>query len=169
MGIPKMRASITTSANQCRRPIIALLCAITTAIVLATTAASQPAVPSAAEISLLKAEDQLFEADVKHDTQTIAHGFADEAIFVHANGITQTKADYLRAAENNPMPIRSITTQDRVVRIFGEVGVIRGIKNVVAGDLHLSGSYLAVYVKRDGRWQMLDSQSTPALRPAETK
>jgi hypothetical protein len=32
--------------------------------------------------------------------------------------------------------------------------------------MHLSGSYLTVYVMRDGRWQMLDEQSAPAPRPA---
>jgi hypothetical protein len=71
---------------------------------------------SAAEAAVLKAEDQLFDADVKHDTATIAGGFADEAIFVHANGMTQTKADYIRATQNGAGPVHSISTQNRVVK-----------------------------------------------------
>jgi hypothetical protein len=53
---------------------------------------------------------------VKHDTATIAGGFADEAIFVHANGMTQTKADYIRATENGAGPVHSMSTQNRVVK-----------------------------------------------------
>lgn len=128
-----------------------------------------PAAQTAAEASLLKAEDKLFEADVKLNVVAVERGFATEAVFVHANGMTQTKADYLRAIKSGAIPIRSITTQDRVVRIFGDIGVVRGVKNVNVGEMHLSGSYLAVYIMRDGRWQMLDSQSTPALKDAEHK
>jgi ketosteroid isomerase-like protein len=123
--------------------------------------------PSAAEAAVLKAEDRLFDADVKHDTATIADGFADEAIFVHANGMTQTKADYLSAAASGKVPVHSISAQDRVVRVFGDVAVVRGTKNLVVGDyMHLSGTYLTVYVKRNGRWLMLDSQSSPAPKNA---
>jgi Domain of unknown function (DUF4440) len=131
---------------------------------------------TAAEVSLLKAEDALFEADVKRDSEVIKRGFADEAIFVHANGVVQTKADYLRATEVAAIPVKSISTENRVVRIFGDVGVIRATKHLVVGnDLHLRGSYLSVYIKRDGRWQMLDSQSAPAPvnphseKPGESK
>ena len=122
--------------------------------------------PANAEASLLKAEDQLFAADVQHDTAAIARGFADEAIFVHANGTVQTKAEYLQATAQATFPIKSIDTENRVVRIFGNIGVVRGIKNVVVGDMRKSGSYLTVYIMRDGRWQMLDEQSAPAPAPA---
>ena len=68
------------------------------------------------EAKLLQFEDQLFAADVHHDAAVIQRGFADEAIFVHANGMTQTKADYIRATENGAGPVHSISTQNRVVK-----------------------------------------------------
>jgi Domain of unknown function (DUF4440) len=145
--------------------------AIVAALGFATTrnTAAVAASAQASEASLLKAEDQLFAADVQHDTATIARGFADEAIFVHANGAVQTKAEYLQAAAKANFPIKSIDTANRVARVFGNVGVVRGTKNLVVGDMHLSGSYLTVYIMRDGRWQMLDEQSAPAPRPPDNK
>lgn len=140
------------------------------ALLLAISASAQTAPSSAAapnEASLLAAEDALFAADVNHNVAAITRGFADEAIFVHANGTKQTKTEYLRAAENPAFRIRGITTQDRIVRIFGNVGVVRGTKNLAVGDMHLSGSYLTVYLWRDGRWQMLDEQSAPAPKTPE--
>src|SRR3984957_18910028 len=130
--------------------------------------AAGAASPTGAEASLLKAEDQLFAADVRHDAAAIERGFADEAIFVHANGTVQTKAEYIEATAKGP-PIKSIDTANRVVRIFGNVGIVRGTKSLVVGDMHLSGSYLTVYIMRDGRWQMLDEQSAPAPRAPDGK
>jgi hypothetical protein len=60
----------------------------------AGAAAQAPAPNSTAEAALLAVEDGLFAADVHHDTAAIQRGFADEAIFVHANGKTQTVALY---------------------------------------------------------------------------
>jgi ketosteroid isomerase-like protein len=136
-------------------------------LALALTTLAQAAAPmknSAAEVALLKAEDLLFEADAKRDVEAIRRGFADEALFMHANGMSQTKSDYIRATESSTNSVKSITTEDRVVRVFGNVGMTRAVKKLEVGDMHLSGTYLTIYIKRDGRWQMLSSQSTPAPR-----
>ena len=114
--------------------------------------------------AVLAAEDALFAADVRHDVAAIARGFADEMVFVHANGTVQTKADYLQAAIHPRFPITSVIGTDRVVRVFGQVATVRGTKTVVAGDMRLLGTYLSVYIRRDGRWQLLDQQSSPAPR-----
>lgn len=135
-------------------------------LVLSTAAVAQT--PSAAEAALLRFEDALFAADVHHDVAVIKRGFAEEAIFVHANGKAETKSEYLRGLE--AQKFESVIGVDRVVRIFDKVGVVRGNKNLVlANGLHLSGSYLTVYIMRDGRWQMLDEQSAPAMKPLEAK
>lgn len=142
---------------------------VAVALIVAGVSSALVAAPTAAEVKLLEAEDALFNADVNHDVAAIERGFADEAIFVHANGMAQTKPEYIEAVRSHAIPIKSIDAQDRVVRIFGTVGIVRGTKNLVVGDMHLSGSYLTVYVKRVGRWQMLSEQSSPAPRPFKTQ
>ena len=126
------------------------------------------AAQSASETELLQVEDALFAADIRHDVAAIQRGFADEALFVHANGVSQTKSDYLQGLEK--LSFESIVGKDRVVRIFGDVGIVRGTKELVLGNgMQLSGTYLTVYIKRDGRWQMLDQQSAPAPKPPAGK
>ena len=166
-----MPNSMTRARGRRRADVAAIICAIVAALSLTTAERTRAiaASPGDAEASLAKAEDQLFAADVRRDPVAIARGFADEAIFVHANGTVQTKAEYLQATTQGNVSIKSIDTVDRVVRVFGNVGVVRGTKNLVVGNMHLSGSYLTVYVMRDGRWQMLDEQSAPAPRPPESK
>ena len=122
--------------------------------------------PQPTEAGLLQAEDALFKADVQGDANAVQQGFADEAVFVHANGMTQTKADYLKATAAHAFPITSIVTENRTVRVFGNVGFVRGTKRLTVGEMHLSGTYLTVYVWRDGRWQMLSEQSSP-MPPAQ--
>lgn len=133
---------------------------------LAAPAIAAPgASPLLTQKALLAAEDALFAADLHHDVAAIERGFADEAIFVHANGMVQTRADYIAATREAKFPVKSIMASDRVVRIFGTTGIVRGTKTLEVGDMHLSGTYLTVYVLRDGRWQMLDEQSAPAFKP----
>ncbi len=146
-------------------------CALTLGtMLLLSSAPAHAQVPPAqpTEASLTQAEDALFKADIQGDVGAIQQGFADEAIFIHVNGMTQTKADYLKATAAHAFPIKSIDTENRTVRVFGNVGVVRGTKKLVVGnDMHLSGTYLTVYLWRDGRWQMLSEQSSP-MPPAQT-
>lgn len=136
-------------------------------VLLASTAVTAAPTTRASENDLLKAEDALFAADMNHDVGAIEQGFADEAVFVHANGMRQTKAEYIAAARDANFRVRDVKGLDRVVRISGDIGVIRGTKTLTIGDgMHLSGTYLSVYIRRDGRWQLLDEQSSPEPRPA---
>ena len=147
-------------------------CVAVDACALAVVAVAQNSVSvqlSDAEQSLLNTEDQILQAKVRRDAATIAQGFADEAVYMHANGRSQTKSEYLQAVASSTLPYRSIATQDRVVRIFGEVGITRGAINMVVGERQLSDNYLAVYIKRDARWQLLDWRTTPALKSADNK
>ena len=162
------KETVATPSRRGARTRVAAAALAGSIMVLASSSASGAA-SSRSEKDLLAAEDALFRADVTHDAPAVERGFADEATFVHANGMIQTKANYIDALRNHPFPIKSIETQDRVVRIFGNVGVVRGTKKLVVGDMHLSGTYLTVYVHRDGRWQMLDEQSSPALQPGGAK
>jgi ketosteroid isomerase-like protein len=155
-----MEGAVKLIACSLSRAVIGLF------LVLPTAAVAQA--PSPAEAELLRFEDQLFAAEVNHDVAVIQRGFADEAVFVHANGKAETKAEYLLGLEKQKF--ESVVGVDRVVKIFDKVGVVRGNKNLVlANGMHLSGSYLTVYIMRDGRWQMLDQQSAPAMKPPEAK
>ena len=118
--------------------------------------------PSPAVESLLKAEDARFRAQIAGDVTTLARAMADDLAYTHANGRRQTKPEYLQDIRSGHIPYRSIETQDRVARVFGNVGITRGLIHMIVGDKDLSSSFLGVYVQHDGRWQLLDWQSSPA-------
>lgn len=134
---------------------------------VAMAAPHRPALPDRANLpdraSLIAAEDRLFAAQAAHDLSGIAAGFAEDALFMHANGMHQSKAEFIAAVRDGTLNYKSVTASDRVALVSGTLGVTRGTMHLVVGEMHLSGTYLAAYVLRDGRWQMLDWQSTPPL------
>lgn len=113
---------------------------------------------------LLAAQDRLFAAQANHDLDGIAAGFADEALFMHANGMPQTKAEFIAAVRTGKLPYKSVSASDLVATVSSHLGVTRGTIHLVVGEMHLTGTYLAAWVLRDGRWQLLDWQSTPPLQ-----
>jgi hypothetical protein len=115
--------------------------------------------------SLLAAEDALFQAEVAHDATAVSQATADELTYVHGSGKVQTKADFVSGiASGNPAYV-SITATQRTAKVWGDVGVMRGRSEKVIGTMHLSDLYLAVYVRHDGHWQLLDWQTSPLQPP----
>lgn len=115
--------------------------------------------------SLIAAEDALFKAEVAHDATSVANALADDLTYVHGSGKVQTKVAFVSGiASGNPAYV-SITAEDRTARVWGDVGVVRGRSEKVIGTMHLSDLYLAVYVRHDGHWQLLDWQTSPLQPP----
>ena len=128
------------------------------------TAAELPGAGSTAAKQLADAEDRLFEAKVHKDFDALDKGLADEALYVHVPGLTQTKSEHIEQIRNGRLDYRSIATENRLVRVFGNVGITRGRIIQTVGERNNNESYLAVWVKRDGRWQMLDWRTNPVPR-----
>ncbi len=118
--------------------------------------------PTPAVESLLKAEDARFQAQIAGDVATLTRAMADDLAYTHANGRRQTKSEYLQDLQSGHIPYRSIETQDRIARVFGSVGITRGLIHMIVGDKDLSSSFLGVYVQHHGQWRLLDWQSSPA-------
>lgn len=140
------------------RRILTLACL---GLAAAAQAADTP-LPSPSVESLLQAEDARFRAQIAGDVEALARNMADELVYTHANGRRQTKSEYLQDVRSGHIPYRSIEAKDRVARVFAHIGVTRGLLHMTVGDKELSSSFLGVYVQRDGRWQLLDWQSSPA-------
>lgn len=154
---------ISLNTNPFRRALAAsLLIGVLLYPVGASVAATDQASATPAVESLLQAENARFHAQLERDVAALARGMADEVVYTHASGHRQTKSEYLRDVQSGRSPYRSIEARDRVTRVLGNVGVTRGVLHMIVGDKELSSSYLGVYIKRDGRWQLLDWQSSPS-------
>jgi hypothetical protein len=132
---------------------------IVLAMALACAGTAQAQAPTRA--GLVAAEDALFAAQAAHDLPALTRSFAADGVFVHANGWHQTRDEFVAAVRDGKLPFKSVSATERLAQASGQLGVTRGTIHLVVGDMHLTGTYLAAWVWRDGRWQVFDWQSTP--------
>jgi ketosteroid isomerase-like protein len=108
--------------------------------------------------ALRSAETTRFEAQVNADAKALGQMLDDDLEYTHSNGDLDTKASFIDSLVSGKRDYISCTATLETVRIFGDVGVIRGKARVtVAGngksqDLHIG--YTDIWVWKDGRWQM---------------
>ena len=139
-------------------PTIVALAPVGAALVSAPTNAAPIAT---AQRQVLSAEDARFRAQIARDIPALERALADDLIYTHASGKRQTKRDYLDALKTG-FAYRSIAPAQREVRVSGDLATTRATLTLVVGDRTLLCSYLAVYIHRAGRWQLLTWQTSPA-------
>jgi len=113
----------------------------------------------AREATLKAAEISRFEAQVNADAKVLGNLLDESLEYTHSNGDLDTKASFIESLVTGKRDyISSVATIDSV-RIFGDVGVIRGKAKVTVGgkdrqpqDLHIG--YTDIWLWKDGRWQM---------------
>lgn len=149
-------------------PLLAILLLITAPGVFAQTA------PDAAELTRLLNE---FLAGASRNDAAIHDRFwADDLIYTRSAGRRVTKADVMRDVRNTPAPkpgdpTTIFTAEDIRVQQYGDTAIVAfrlvattdtaGTKQV--GNLLNSGTFL----KRDGKWQVVNWQSTRMPRTDE--
>ncbi len=92
--------------------------------------------------------------------QELDRWLADDLTYSHANGRTQTKAEYIGAVTAGPARYESFGFSDLKIRIYGETAVLTGfvdVKLVRAGPFRVRT--LQVYTRHEGRWRMAANQS----------
>jgi ketosteroid isomerase-like protein len=116
------------------------------------------------ESEIRELERQRFRAMERVDVATLNRILSDDLIYTHANGLRHTKAELIGVLGSGDMKYESITTDDVRVRIFTETAVVTGralIKIKAHGEEQsFKLCYLDVYVKQEGRWQMVAWQSS---------
>ncbi|HUO22595.1 MAG TPA: nuclear transport factor 2 family protein [Caulobacteraceae bacterium] len=146
--------------NRAVTVVLSAFLALSGAVLPVAALAQAPAYSSQEEASLLAAEDGRFQAQIAKDMPAIAHGLADELIFTHSVGQVQNKTQYLDAISNGRLDFKSINVSDRTAWVSGDMGVTHAMLHQVVGTFKIEDSYLAAYIKRDGRWQLLCWQTS---------
>jgi ketosteroid isomerase-like protein len=142
------------------------VCGLALASLLGTPAFSSAQTATAALEAL---ELKRFKAMQDNDLQTLAPLLADDLVYTHSSGVADTKAAYLEALRSGKTRYHSAASQTMSVRVYGETALINGRVKVTVesngqkNDLHLS--YLDVWVRRGGNWQMVAWQSARLAAP----
>ena len=134
--------------------------AITLSFVLTARLASQ----ATAEDSVRAAEQARGQALLTADTVALSRLVADEFVEVSRLGQIRTRADNIKDIASGDLKLTSVKYDSLLVRIYGEVAVLRGIADNTGTfrGFPFSGKirYTRVFVRRDGRWQAVAMQQT---------
>lgn len=122
-------------------------------LLVATPALAQPSL-TPQEAALLHAEDERFQAELTHDEAVLDWMTAPQVTYTHFNGAAEDKASVMRSFTH--IPFIAIAPTRRHARVLGDTGVVRGEVIRTLADRTLHDAYLAVYVRRDGVWQLID-------------
>ena len=108
--------------------------------------------------ALRSAETTRFEAQVNADAKVLGQLLDEGLEYTHSNGDLDTKASFIDSLVTGKRDYVSSTATIETVRIFGDVGVIRGKAKVTVADhgqsKDLSLGYTDIWLWKDGRWQM---------------
>jgi hypothetical protein len=108
--------------------------------------------------ALRSAEMTHFEAQVNADANALGSLLDEGLEYMHSNGEPDTKKSFIDSLVSGTRDYVSTLATIESLRVFGDVGVIRGRAKVTVAsngksqDLHIG--YTDVWVWKDGRWQM---------------
>jgi len=121
--------------------------------------AAAPATPA-----VLAAEDARFAAMIAADAPAMERWLAADLVYAHSTGLVQDRPQLMATIADGRTRYVAITPAEREVVALGPVAAFvrgRGRFQVAAGEtpIDMQARYLAVYVLRDGRWQLRAWQS----------
>lgn len=124
------------------------------------------------DAALLKSQaDAWDQAIIRKDRAAIEANMADDFRQIDAYANVANKATFLEEITDKALTINPYGVEDFDVRIYGDVALL-------AGRTQMSGSYdgkpftshyryTDVYVRRNGRWQVVNVQITKVPPPAQ--
>ena len=116
--------------------------------------------------ALLRSEQARFTAQVERDTLALLHLLDDDLLYIHSNGLQETKRDFIESVSGGGIVYNSMSPvagSHRITRLGRKHYMIQNVVDVAglyrgkAFDIQLW--YTSVYRKRRGVWQLLTWQS----------
>jgi uncharacterized protein (TIGR02246 family) len=123
--------------------------------------------PSAAE-SVKQIEHDWVDAAIAGDTDKVSQILADDWIGVGYDGSKENKQSHLEDMKSGKAKLESFEFGPMDVKVLGSVAVVQGTnteRSTSSDGKDSAGKYawMDVFVKRDGKWVIVRSQSTEAV------
>ena len=116
------------------------------------------------EQAVMQMEEDLRVAISKGDAKAYGRIVGDDYVFTNQDALVRTKAQMVSAYESGSIKYESVKLDDLKVHAYGDTAVVTGRSTVKGTDnaKDISGQfrYTRVYVKRQGRWQLVATQLT---------
>jgi ketosteroid isomerase-like protein len=120
--------------------------------------------PNAQEQEVLKASQVVNEASlIKKDRATMERLYADDYMYIHSNGAVANKTQDIAESLSPDQAWTAHKSDDLKVRTYGDVAVVTGLSTLTGSAKgYVSGPrrFTELWVRRNGRWQMVGGQST---------
>ena len=131
---------------------------------LAQQSPGTPASNDKMKATLIQLDRDWAAATMRNDMAFMKKFVADECLFTEADGTVATKAEMLQDMTSGDTKTTANQPSNYSVRLFGpDVAVIRHNINVASTEKgkDASGDYrrMHVFVRRNGQWVVVDSQS----------
>ncbi|QHE83708.1 nuclear transport factor 2 family protein [Hydrogenophaga sp. BPS33] len=118
------------------------------------------------------ADDERFRAKIACDWPALERLFADELVYVHVNGRSDSKASLLESLRSRRVHYLAARRHGTQVRSVGGLALMSGrleLDFALAGEQRTSDCvYVSVWCEKDGAWQMLHWHSTSSTAAAKT-
>jgi Domain of unknown function (DUF4440) len=123
------------------------------------SAKSSPSAPSANIEQVIKLNEQLMAAEVKPDVAFVDSILADDYSHTHANGIVQSKAEFMEGLKSASHGYALLDLSDVHARAYGATVVVEGhvhIKGTNMGKQTGEGRNLfsEFWVQQGGKWRL---------------
>ena len=117
-----------------------------------------------AQKEVLSTDDARIEARQSADVQTMSKIYADDYTLVTAEGDIRTKDDQISELRSGQLQFRPIELLERTVRKYKSTAIVQSRERsiIMRNGRDIGGDFRAnrVYVKRNGRWQLVLTQVT---------
>ena len=125
--------------------------------------------PRNADEEIRQVARRYFDARIANDTTVVRGLLAVDYIGINSSGVMGDRASALRLPMNvTPMGQRIVAFEhDSLhVRVYGTTAIMTGIRipHGPGGPMGGGVRFMLVFVQRDGRWQIVASQSTDRAR-----
>jgi hypothetical protein len=121
------------------------------------------------EAELNRLEDLRYEAMKNVDEATLDKIFTEDFVYQTLQGKTHTKQSYIASLKTGDVKINAFKRENSRVKFYGDTATVMATAHldvVFSGEAKkISLFYLNVWLKRDGRWQLVARQSTALPKP----
>jgi len=133
------------------------------------SAAEEPGLEiAAAKTEVMKAEKLRIDSMLAGDTEALDRIWHEDFLQISPQGLIRTKANRVQAFRSKSVVYSSIITSRSEVRIRGNMAIVIGSTDRKGreGQRDISGSFRfsRVWLKEDGRWQLVLHQLTPLAK-----
>ena len=137
--------------------------ALTAGVAFLGIAASATKAAACETDELLGAIEDYRKAMVDGNGARLLELSADDMSFGHANGVVQTKVEFVKTVVDKAEVFKSIKLYDHKIKVDGDIGMARHTFEAAivfnGKDIDLTLGIVQLWKKQDGRWRLFLRQS----------